>query len=136
MGVPRGATRFGGRCDYMGLIELDRDEHNLVTAQYSAALGPVLRSEHCELVKARFRKGTGAELHQHPEEQIVYCVEGKLEATLGEGAGAERFVLEPGEAAVNPSNVPHGVIALEDSIVLSFKIRTSDQIYQATGSLS
>lgn len=120
----------------MGLIELDRDEDHLVTAQYSSALGPVLRSERCELVKARFRKGTGAQLHRHPEEQTVYCVEGRLEATIGEGEDARKFIIEPGEASFHPSNVPHGVLALEDSVVLSFKIRTSEQIYQATGTLT
>lgn len=120
----------------MGLMELDRDVDNLVTAQYSAGLGPVLRSERCEFVKARFLEGTGAELHRHPEEQIVYCVEGRLEATIGEGEEAERFVIEPGEASFHRSDVPHGVVALEDSVVLSFKIRASDQIYHATGRLT
>lgn len=120
----------------MGLVKLDKDLDNLVTAQYSAGLGPVLRSAHCELVKARFMVGTGADLHQHPEEQIVYCVEGKLEAVIGTGDNAERFVLEPGLASFHPSNIPHGVTALEDSIVISFKIRASEQIYEATGNLS
>lgn len=120
----------------MGLVELDRDRDNLVTAQYSAGLGPVLRSKHTEVVKARFLEGTGAELHQHPEEQIVYCVEGSLAATVGDGADAEHFVIEPGEACFSPSNVPHGVTALEDSVVLSFKIRASEQIYEATGNLA
>ena len=120
----------------MGLVNLDRDQGNLVTAQYSAGRGPVLRSENCELVKARFSAGSGAELHRHPEEQIVYCLEGRLEAVIGEGEEAERFVIEPGEASFHPSNVPHGVVALVDSVVLSFKIRESDQIYRATGGLS
>lgn len=120
----------------MGLVSMDRDQGNLVTAQYSAGRGPVLRSEHCELVKARFAAGSGAELHRHPEEQIVYCLEGRLEAVIGEGEDAERFLIGPGEASFNPSNVPHGVMALVDSVVLSFKIRESDQIYQATGGLS
>jgi len=119
----------------MGLVELDRDQDHLVTAQYSAGLGPVLRSESCEFVKARFMRGTGAELHSHPEEQTVYCVEGRLEALVGEAEKAERFILEPGDASFHPSNVPHGIVALEDSVVLSFKIRTSAQIYDATGSL-
>jgi quercetin dioxygenase-like cupin family protein len=119
----------------MGLVELDKDHDHLVTAQYSAGLGPVLRSEACEFVKARFLEGTGAELHQHPEEQTVYCVEGRLEATLGEGEQAKRYILGPGDASFHPSNVPHGIIALEDSVVLSFKIRASTQIYNATGSL-
>lgn len=98
-------------------------------------MGPVLRSENVEFVKARFLEGTGAELHQHPEEQTVYCVSGRLEATLGEGDDTTSFILEPGEASFHPSNVPHGVIALVDSVVLSFKIRTDRQIYEQTGSL-
>ncbi|GIU93534.1 MAG: hypothetical protein KatS3mg011_2440 [Acidimicrobiia bacterium] len=119
----------------MGFVELDRDEAHLVTAQYSSVLGPVLRSSRVELVKGRFLEGTGAELHSHPEEQTVYCVSGLLEATVGEGPEAEKFLIGPGEAAHNPSNVPHRVVALEDSVVISFKIRESEQIYEATGLL-
>jgi quercetin dioxygenase-like cupin family protein len=117
----------------MGLVTFDGDQDNWVTAQYSTARGPVLRSEHCELAKVFFAKGTGAEWHHHPEEQTFYCLEGRLEVWLGED---EPYIVEPGEASFHPSDVPHRVQAHEDTSLISFKIRASDQIYQATGALS
>jgi quercetin dioxygenase-like cupin family protein len=49
---------------------------------------------------------SGAELpeHSHPHEQIANVIDGKFELLVGE----ERRIIEPGEAAVIPSNVVHG----------------------------
>jgi quercetin dioxygenase-like cupin family protein len=42
--------------------------------------------------------------HQHPHEQFTYVIEGRFEFTVGDVT----TVLEPGMAAIIPSNVPHG----------------------------
>jgi quercetin dioxygenase-like cupin family protein len=42
--------------------------------------------------------------HSHPHEQIASVIEGRFELLVGE----ERRVMEPGVAAVIPSNVVHG----------------------------
>jgi quercetin dioxygenase-like cupin family protein len=115
----------------LGLIKFDLGSDNVVTRQYSQGFGPVLRSERCELTRITFLKGTGADFHQHPEEQLFYCVEGKLEVTLAK----ETYIIEKGEATWHPSNVRHKVHALEDTVLLSFKIRAEEQIYDATGEL-
>ncbi len=115
----------------MGLIKFDLASENVVTRQYSQGIGSVLRSERCELTRIVFPKGTGADFHQHPEEQLFYCVEGKLQVTLDK----ESYVIEKGEATWHPSNVRHKVHALEDTVLLSFKIREQEQIYDATGEL-
>ena len=116
----------------MGRVTFDDSQDNLVTEQYSKGKGPVLRSDACEIAKVFFEKGTGAELHHHPEEQTFYCLEGKLEVWLGD----DNYTIEPGEASFHPSDVPHRVFAHEDTQLISFKIRASEQIYTATGSLS
>jgi quercetin dioxygenase-like cupin family protein len=41
--------------------------------------------------------------HQHVHEMIVKVIEGKLQLTIGE----ETKILEPGSAAIIPSNVLH-----------------------------
>lgn len=116
----------------MGLVRFDSDADNLVTRQYSQGKGPVMRSERCEIARVFFTKGTGAEFHQHPEEQTFYCLEGRLGCTVGD----ETYVIEPGEASFHPSNVRHKVQALEDTLLISFKVRESEQIYEATGRLA
>jgi quercetin dioxygenase-like cupin family protein len=115
----------------MGLVGFDSDQDNLVTRQYSQGKGPVLRSERCELTRIFFAEGTGADWHQHPEEQTFYCLEGRLECWVGD----DHYVIEPGEASFHSSNIKHRVHALEDTLLMSFKIREQEQIYDATGAL-
>jgi quercetin dioxygenase-like cupin family protein len=114
----------------MTLVKFDRDSDNVVSGSYSTGTGPVLRSEKMEVTKISFAKGYGADPHQHPEEQVMYVLSGRLEVTCGD----DTYVVEPGEATFNPSNVPHSVMALEDVTALSFKNQVAP-IYEATGSL-
>lgn len=114
----------------MGRVNLDGDPDNVVAGHYSQARGPVLRSDNIELTKVYFAKGEGAQTHQHPEEQIIYVLEGKMEFTVGD----ETHVLGPGEAFFHPSNVPHSARCLEDAVGLSFK-NLVDPSYEQTGRL-
>lgn len=115
----------------MGLITFEeKDVNNLVAGHYSTGRGQVLRSEKLELTKIRFRKGLGAEEHQHPEEQVFYVLEGCLEVTLD----GETYRVNAGEGSFHPSNVPHSVLAVEDTVALSFKDQVAPN-YSPTGSL-
>lgn len=115
----------------MGLVKFDRDEDNVVSGEYSQGKGPVLRSKHIEVTKISFPKGQGAQLHRHPEEQVMYVLSGRLKVTL-EG---EQYEVGPGEATFNPGNAKHGVEALEDTVALSFKNLTAPE-YEKTGDLT
>ncbi len=114
----------------MGLVRFDRDEENLVSGTYSQGRGPVLRSDSLELTKISFAKGEGAKTHQHKEEQVMYVLSGRLNVMLGD----EKYEVGPGEATFNPSNVPHSVLALEDTVGLSVKNHVAP-IYTETGRL-
>lgn len=115
----------------MPLVTFEDSADNKV-AQYSEGRGSVLRSEHFEVTKIRFPKGKGAELHSHPEEQLSFVVSGRLRVT----ADGEVYEVGPGQATFNPSNIEHGVEALEDTVVLSLKAPLISDDYEATGSLS
>lgn len=115
----------------MGLVRFDGDAENLVAGAYSQGRGPVLRSEHLELTKIAFAKGEGAKTHQHEEDQVLYLLSGRMRATSGE----ETFEVGPGEAIFNRSGIPHSVVAIEDSVGLSFKNQVAPA-YPATGELS
>lgn len=52
--------------------------------------------------------------HQHESEQISYLLEGAVRFEL-EG---REILVRKGEVLVIPSNVPHAVIALEDTVAL------------------
>jgi quercetin dioxygenase-like cupin family protein len=107
----------------------DSPDHKV--AQYSDGRGSVLRSEHFEATKIHFPKGKGAKPHRHPEEQLSFVVSGRLRVT----AAGEVYEVGPGQATFNPSNLEHGVEALEDTVVLSLKAPLISDDYEATGKL-
>lgn len=115
----------------MPKVTFEGADDNLVTPEYSTGTGPVIRSEKLEVTKISFEKGKGAKVHSHPEEQVMYVLEGRLEVTCGD----ETYEIGPGEATFNPSDVPHAVMALEDTTGLSFKNQVAP-IYEPTGSLA
>jgi quercetin dioxygenase-like cupin family protein len=115
----------------MGLVTFDPGDADHLVAQYSTGRGPVLRSEVLELTRISFEPGKGAEMHQHPEEQVLYVLEGVFDVTLGD----ETYQVGPGQASFHPSNVPHRAVARERATALSFKCLV-DPNYDKTGDLT
>jgi quercetin dioxygenase-like cupin family protein len=60
------------------------------------------------------KKGSAIPVHQHVQEMIVNVISGQLELTIG----SETKVLEPGMAAVIPSNIPHTAKAITDCKII------------------
>ena len=52
--------------------------------------------------------------HQHPQEQIMHIISGRMKVN----AGGDSRELGPGESFYLAGNVPHGVETLEKTIVL------------------
>ncbi len=65
----------------------------------------------CEIELA---KGAVVPLHTHPHEQIGYLSRGRLHFVIGD----DEKVVGEGDSWLVPSNVPHVVTALEDSIAI------------------
>jgi len=61
-----------------------------------------------------FKKGGFGTEHSHPHEQLGYIIRGKVKMTLG----SEEIIAVEGEQVLVPGNVPHSILALEDSLVL------------------
>ena len=115
----------------MGKIVFDEsDEQNLVAGHYSTGRGPVLRSDQMELTKITFEPGKGAELHEHPEEQILYVLDGCFDVILGD----DQFDVEAGQGVFVPSGVSHRAVAKQRTTALSFKVLV-DPSYEKTGEL-
>lgn len=88
-----------------------------ISPEYSTAAGGTVTGEVIEVGKYQMAKGTGAQPHHHPNEQIVYVLRGRLLARVAH----EERILEPGDVVHVPPNVPHEIRALEDSEFLSSK---------------
>jgi quercetin dioxygenase-like cupin family protein len=101
----------------MGFHRFDAMPKEYVTPQHSRAYGELLTGQWIEVGRLRFARGEGANSHQHPQEQIMVVISGRLRVTL-DGETAE---LGPGEAFHALPMAPHQVTALEDTLVLSCK---------------
>ena len=63
---------------------------------------PLLMGEHLTFLEIRYAKGTGAPLHVHTHESVVYLVSGKLKTTISN----DEFVLEPGDVLFFSLHLP------------------------------
>ena len=67
------------------------------------------------MVEVHFKKGGIGAAHAHDiHEQISYILRGSFEVTVGD----EKGILKQGDTFYAGKNVTHGVIALEDSVIL------------------
>lgn len=65
-------------------------------------------------VEVRFRKGAVGAVHSHPHEQISYIISGSFEFEMN----GEKFILKAGDSYYVKPDVKHGVVALEDAVIL------------------
>jgi quercetin dioxygenase-like cupin family protein len=63
-------------------------------------------------------KGVVTPPHEHEDEQIDFCLEGKLEIAIKDEKGERVEVFEKGMAFALEPHVAHGITALEDSVLL------------------
>jgi len=69
------------------------------------------------LAEIRLERGCVVPLHAHENEQLSHVLEGALRVRVGSETG-EETVVRAGEVLVIPSNVPHQVEALEDTLAV------------------
>lgn len=103
----------------MPLYSFEALPQEVVTPRYSTATGGTITGEKIEVGRYSFAPGTGAVPHQHPNEQIMVVLEGKIRVRVGE----EEAVLGPFEGFVMEPNVLHQVTAAVETgaVVLSCK---------------
>jgi quercetin dioxygenase-like cupin family protein len=66
------------------------------------------------MVYVRFQKDAVGSLHHHPHRQVSYVESGRFEVTIY----AEKKILEQGDCFFVAPDVVHGVIALEDGVLV------------------
>jgi quercetin dioxygenase-like cupin family protein len=67
-------------------------------------------------MSVHFTLTAGAALaeHQHPHEQITHLLSGKIALIIS----GEKIIVQGGDVVVIPSNAPHSVEVLEDSVAI------------------
>ena len=76
----------------------------------------VVNGEKMTVAQISILKGGSVPLHQHENEQMSYVMDGALKFEVG----GQEVIVRKGEILHIPSNVPHAVVALEDT--LNFEI--------------
>lgn len=74
-----------------------------------------LEGEQMLAARVVLRKGCEVKVHSHPSEQIAMVMSGRVRWTLGEEGRLEE--VGPGQVVHLPANIPHGVFALEDTLI-------------------
>lgn len=66
------------------------------------------------LCEFKFEANVQIPIHSHPHEQVGYLVEGHVEMTID----GKKYELHKGDSYCAPSNVPHGALTFEPSIIV------------------
>jgi quercetin dioxygenase-like cupin family protein len=65
-------------------------------------------------VEVRFQRGGIGTVHTHPHEQVSYVIQGSFEFELD----GQKNVIKAGDSYYIKPGAAHGVVALEDSVIL------------------
>lgn len=101
----------------MAIYSLNEMTPEFVTPKHSTAFGKLITGQAIEVGVFSYEAGKGAHIHSHPHEQILIVLKGKLVMTID---GID-YPLGVGNAAHLLPDVPHGLMAIEDSDVVSAK---------------
>ena len=74
----------------------------------------IFDNEQSSLTLLSFKKGVERTLHIDKKDETAQIIEGKAQITIGK----EKYILNEGEMIVMPQNIPHGLLALEDTKML------------------
>jgi quercetin dioxygenase-like cupin family protein len=66
--------------------------------------------------EVHFRKNDTVPTHSHESEQFTHVIKGALRFTIGSDDKQEIVIVRTGEVVFIPSNVPHALEALEDTL--------------------
>jgi quercetin dioxygenase-like cupin family protein len=72
------------------------------------------QTESIMLCEFTFEAHVEIPIHTHPNQQVGYLVEGRVQMTID----GEKFILIKGDSYSAPANIPHGVYTLEPSIIV------------------
>ena len=85
----------------------------------------VIHTEAMTIARLNIAKGAIVPAHQHVHEQCAMVEQGAMKFNLN----GQEIMVKAGQALAIPSGVPHGVEALEDSVVVDlFTPRRQDWI--------
>jgi len=80
----------------------------------------LVKGDQMLLAMIRLEPGCKVALHHHESEQIAYVIDGHVRWGIGKPGTPERreFEMRGGEVLRLPSNLPHEIVALQETTIL------------------
>lgn len=95
--------------------------------QLSSGTGAVIKGSYLTLRNNTKKAGTGSQLHYHPNELMVFALEGRLNCIVG----TDRRIIGPGTFVHMPPLARHSIMALEEGDVSYLYVK--DNTWDLTG---
>ncbi|MBT6273583.1 MAG: cupin domain-containing protein [Chromatiales bacterium] len=83
---------------------------------------PMMNGDEMTFLEIHYEPGVGAPVHVHNHESLAYVVSGQVKMTVGDDV----FIAGPGDVCRHPAGVPHGVEAIEASVMVEVKAPAPD----------
>ncbi len=98
-----------------------------LTPHLSSGKSPIIEGRYLYYCLNQKEAGTGSELHYHPNELLVFMLQGKVNVVIGK----DRRIVAPGTFILIPPNVRHSLKATEDGPCAYLYIK--DQTWSVVG---
>lgn len=98
-----------------------------LTPHLSSGTSPIIEGKYLYYCLNQKEPGTGSELHYHPNELLIFTLQGKVNAVVGK----DRRIVNPGTFILIPPNVRHSMKATEDEPCAYLYIK--DQTWTVVG---
>lgn len=106
---------MAARSGRMALVPLFRWDEIALEKVTEMISRKVVTGERQRIAQVYLKRGALVPLHTHAEEQMTYVLQGALQSLVA----GEHVRVEEGEVLLVPPGVPHQVVALDDTFVLS-----------------
>lgn len=94
----------------MAFFRFDDIKHDRMTPNLSSGSGPIIEGDFMYFCKINKAAGTGSELHYHPNELLIFVLEGKVNGVVGK----DRRIIPAGTFVHVPPYARHSMKATED----------------------
>lgn len=85
-------------------------ESRRLTAHLSSGRAPIIEGRYLYFCLNQKKAGTGSELHYHPNELLIFVLQGRVNAVIGR----DHRIADTGTFMIIPPNVRHSMRATED----------------------
>lgn len=102
-------------------------ESNYLTPHLSTGKAPIIEGRYMYFCRIFKEAGTGSELHYHPNELLIFPLQGRINAVVGK----DRRIVEPGTFVHVPAYARHSMKATEDGDLSYLYIK--DQTWTVVG---